>query len=90
MSILETLWNGKIYPGEQYVRDDERYTKALQKAADQRERMESVLTPEQIQSLDMLLDAQDNAAAIAERDASMTGFRLAVWLMADAMGSMPG
>ncbi len=78
MKILEELWYGNICPNERKVEADSEYGVALRKLVEE----QSKLSPEVQQTIQKYVDAQMEAAILAERDSFITGFRLAVRLMA--------
>ncbi|MGN0998617.1 MAG: DUF6809 family protein [Faecousia sp.] len=85
MSILEELWYGNVYPSEQTIGKDSEYTQALHKVVDEKEHLITSLTPEIQKAIEKLMDAQMDVAVIAERDAFVMGFRLAVQIMVDGL-----
>ncbi len=89
MNILEELWYGNIYPNEGFIRKDSEYAQALRKVADEKECRLPNLTPELRKSIETLMDVQMEAAAIAERDAFVMGFRLATQIIVDSLTEPP-
>ncbi len=89
MNILEELWYGNIYPNEQSIRRDSEYAQALHKVVDEKDSLLPSLTSELQKGIEKLLDVQMEAAVIAERDAFITGFRLATQIMVDGLTASP-
>ncbi len=85
MNILEELWYGNIDLGAQSLDKNSDYARALHKSANEWEKM----SPQIQKIIGKLVDAQMEAAGIAERDAFVLGFRLAVQLMAASLGAPP-
>lgn len=89
MNILEELWYGNIYPNEQSIKKDSEYAEALRKVAGEKETLLPNLSPELQKGIEKLLDVQMEAAVIAERDAFVMGFRLAVQILVDGLTDPP-
>ena len=89
MNILEKLWYGNIYPNEHSVRKDSEYAQALRKVVEEKECLLTNLAPELRQNIEKLVDVQMEAAAIAERDAFVMGFRLATQIIVDSLTDPP-
>lgn len=89
MNILEELWYGNICPNEQPIKKDSEYAQILHKAADEKGGLLSSLSPELQKGIEKLLDVQMEAAVIAERDAFVMGFRLAVQILVDGLTDPP-
>lgn len=89
MSILHELWYGNIYPSERPIKKDSEYAQALHKVADEKDRLLPSLSSELQKGIEKLLDVQMEAAVIAERDAFVMGFRLAVQIMVDGLSDPP-
>ncbi len=89
MSILEEFWYGNIHPCEQYIQKDSAYFGVLRKADGVKHQLLTVLSPEHQAIVDKLMDAQTEAATIAERDAFLMGFRTAVQMLMDSLRSSP-
>lgn len=88
MHILAHLWQGTIDPWEQFVKGDAAYFSALDKASAEKEKLVQSF-PELQKGVDAMLDEQTKAAAIAEQDAFVMGFRLAVQIMVECF-TVPG
>ena len=89
MNILEELWYGNIYPNEQSIKKDSEYAQALRKVVDEKERLLPSLSSELQKGIEKLLDVQMEASVIAERDAFVMGFRLAVQILVDGLTDPP-
>ncbi len=89
MKILEELWYGNVYPNERSIRRDSEYAQALRKVVDERECLLLNLAPEVRKTMEKLMDVQMEAAAIAERDAFVMGFRLATQIIVDSLTDPP-
>ncbi len=81
MHILEELWNGNISPTE--GRQSSEYQIVITKFDEEKQSLLSD-APEEVQEL-LLFERQIYPNAIAERDAFVCGFRLAVQLFADGL-----
>ncbi len=81
MHTLQELWYGNIHPCEKPIQRGGEYARALHKFAEEKERLIPDLSPELQKIFEMLMDIQMEAAVIAERDAFVTGFRLATQLL---------
>ena len=89
MHILEELWYGNIYPNERSFRKDSEYAQALRKVVEEKECLLPNLAPELRKAVETLMDVQLEAAAIAERDAFVMGFRLAAQIIVDSLTDPP-
>ena len=89
LSILEELWYGNIYPSERPVKKGSEYAQALHKAADEKDSLLPSLSSELQKGIEKLLDVQMDVAVIAERDAFVMGFRLAVQILVDGLVDPP-
>ncbi len=85
MNILGELWYGNIYPNERSIRKDGEYAQALRKVVEEKECLLPNLAPELRKAIEKLMDVQMEAAAIAERDAFVMGFRLATQIIVDGL-----
>lgn len=89
MNILHELWYGNIYSSECPIKKDSEYAEALRKVVEERENLLPSLSPELQRGIEKLLDVQMEAAVIAERDAFVMGFRLAVQILVDGLTDPP-
>ena len=89
MNILHELWYGNIYPSERPIMKDNEYAQALHKVADEKDSLLPSLSSELQKGIEKLLDVQMEAAVIAERDAFVMGFRLAVQILVDSLTDPP-
>ncbi len=89
MHILEELWYGNIYPNERSICKDGEYAQALRKVEGKKECLLPNLAPELRKAIEKLMDVQMEAAAIAERDAFVMGFRLATQILVDSLTDLP-
>lgn len=89
MNILHELWYGNIYPSECPIMKDSEYAQALHKVADEKDSLLPSLSSELQKGIEKLLDVQMEAAVIAERDAFVMGFRLAVQILVDSLTDPP-
>ena len=89
LSILEELWYGNIYPNEQSIKKDSEYAEALRKVVEEKDSLLPSLAPELQRGIEKLLDVQMEAAVIAERDAFVMGFHLAVQILVDGLTDPP-
>lgn len=89
MNILHELWYGNIYPSERSIKKDSEYAQALHKVADEKDSLLPSLSTELQKGIEKLLDVQMEAAVIAERDAFVMGFRLAVQILVDSLTDPP-
>ena len=89
VNILHELWYGNICPSERPIMKDSEYAQALHKAADEKDGLLSSLSSELQKGIERLLDVHMEAAAIAERDAFVMGFRLAVQILMDSLTDSP-
>ena len=89
MNILEELWYGNVYPNERSIRKDGEYAQALRKVVNEKDCLLPNLAPELRKAIEKLMDVQLEAAAIAERDAFVMGFRLATQIIVDSLTDPP-
>ncbi len=89
MNILKELWYGNIQTNELSNKKGSEYSKALHDLVEKEELLLPTLSPELQTAIEQLLDIQMEAAAIAERDAFITGFRLATQLLVAGSGHPP-
>lgn len=89
MNILHELWYGNIYPSERSIKKDSEYAQALHKVADEKDSLLPSLSTELQKGIEKLLDVQMEAVVIAERDAFVMGFRLAVQILVDSLTDPP-
>ena len=89
VNILHELWYGNIYPSERPIKKDSEYAQALHKVADEKDSLLPSLSSELQKGIEKLLDVQMEAAVIAERDAFVMGFRLAVQILVDGLTDPP-
>ena len=81
MNILHELWYGNIYLSECPIMKDSGYSESLRKAVDEKGSLLPNLFPELQKGIEKLLDVQMEAAVIAEQDAFIIDFRLAVQIL---------
>lgn len=89
VNILYELWYGNIYPSERPIKKGSEYAEALRKVAEEKESLLPILAPELQKGIEKLLDAQMEAAVIAERDTFVMGFQLAVQILVDSLADPP-
>ncbi len=85
MNILEELWYGNVCPSEQPIQKGSEYARAIHRVVEEKERLLPTLSPELQRAVEELTEVQTEAAVIAERDAFVMGFRLAVHIMLDGL-----
>ncbi len=86
MDILEALWNGELCPisQEQFRRSD--YRELVQLYERNKGKLLPTLNDTQKEDLQKMEDLVEEQRNIAECNAFITGFRLAVQLMVGAVG----
>ncbi len=82
MDILKELWYGNVLPAERPVEKGSDYARARAKAMDETEALLVGLSPELRQAVEQVVDSHLEAAVLAERDAFVQGFQLAVQILA--------
>ena len=88
MKILEELWYGNIDPQGRDAQGDPQVERALYLVVKNDEKMRKMLSDTQKEQLERVQDCQSDLTDLLERKAFAKGFRLAVRMMADAMGRM--
>ena len=78
MTTIENLWYGNIRPVEQFVEDNTEYKNLLRLVANNREKLEATLNPEQTDLFEKYYTATNDMNAISEIAAFKYGFALAV------------
>ncbi len=84
MRILEQLWYGNIHPCEEFLSRDSEYHLALCRFDKEAEKLLLGFSPEAQYDLELLLDKLMDLQTLAQRDAFIAGFRMAVQLFSDA------
>ncbi len=87
MNILEELWHGNIELSEKPVNPDTKYAQACLNVSEETERLLNTIPPDVRGAVEALLNSQSELAAIAERDAFVTGFSLAVRMLTQALSN---
>ncbi len=85
MDILEQLWYGNLAPNEQFIQSGGEHHIARIEFEEEKEKLLAGLSPEIQGIFGKLFDRQIKPNAIAERDAFLYGFRLAVQLFTDGL-----
>ena len=78
MTTIENLWYGNIRPVEQFVEDNTEYKNLLRLVANNREKLEATLNPEQTDLFEKYYTATNEMNSISEIAAFKYGFALAV------------
>lgn len=84
MTTLENLWYGNIRPVENYVEGNAEYKSLLRLAGNNREKLESTLTPEQAELFEKYYTAANEMNSVSETAAFKFGFNLAIWLLTES------
>ena len=84
MTTLENLWYGNIRPVEQFVEGNMEYKSLLRLVANNREKLEATLTPEQAELFEKYYTATNKMNSVSETAAFKYGFNLAVWLLIES------
>ena len=84
MTTLENLWYGNIRPVEQFVDGHAEYKSILHLVANNREKLEATLTPEQAELFEKYYTAANEMNSVSEIAAFKFGFNLAVWLLTES------
>ena len=81
MTVLENLWYGNIRPVESFVDGNTEYKSLLRLVANNREKLEATLSPEQAELFEKFYTAVNEMNSTAEVAAFSYGFRLGASLM---------
>ena len=84
MTALENLWYGNIRPVEQFVEGNAEYRNLLSIAANNREKLEATLSPEQAELFEKYYTAANEMNSVSETAAFKFGFTLAVELLTES------
>ena len=80
MTTLESLWYGNIRPVEQFVEGNAEYKNLLRIVANNREKLEATLNPEQAELFEKYYTATNEMNSVSETEAFKYGFHLATRL----------
>ena len=80
MTTLENLWYGNIRPVEQFVEGNAEYKTLLRLVGNTREKLEAILTPEQVEMFEKYYTATNKMNSVSETEAFKYGFHLATRL----------
>ena len=83
MTTLENLWYGNIRPVEQFVEGHAEYKSLLHLVANNREKLEKTLFPEQAELFEKYYTAVNEMDSVSKAAAFTYGFTLAVGLLID-------
>ncbi len=86
MNILEELWNGELCPAAREQFRTEAYRELVRLYHRNEEKLLPTLNDAQKEDLQKMGDLAEEMRGIAECNAFITGFRLAVRLMAASLG----
>ncbi len=84
MSILEALWESDVCTNEQA--GEREFRLAMQKYEREKEKLLAGLSPEVQDIFHKLFNRQIEPSAIAERNAFVCGFRVAMKMIAESLG----
>ncbi len=86
MNILEELWNGELCPVAREQFRTEAYRELVRLYQRNEEKLLPTLNDAQKEDLQKMVDLAEKMRGIAECNAFITGFRLAVRLMVASVG----
>ena len=85
MKIIEDLYYGRISPYEMSISTTPEYQKLKTLSDRNEDLLRELLSDEQKELLEKLIETVTDISSISERDMFMAGFRLGVKLMIDVM-----
>ena len=88
--LLNELYNGRIYPSEQYVPHSYQYAAMTQTYYDCRTALEKKLTPELSQELDMAFQKYQDLISVELYEMFRQGYKLGSRLMLEIMDGDEG
>ena len=83
MTALENLWYGNVRPVEQFVEGNAEYKSLLHLVANNREKLEATLSPEQAELFEKYYTAVNEMNSVSEASAFKYGFNLAIGLLTE-------
>lgn len=86
-SILEELYNGRIYPAERIVPQDPEYRPINRKIGEEKEYLKKKLSEEDLNRLSELEDMYTKSTSIEESESFSYGFKLGSLLMIEILTS---
>lgn len=90
MKVIENLFYGNISPCEKTLTRGNEYSRLLQLAVKNEEKLHSILSPQQREQLEKLKDCIIDMNNISEKEAFVDGFRLGVQLIAESIYDKSG
>ena len=90
MKVIEDLFYGNISPCEKTLTRGSEYSRLLQLAVKNEEKLHSILSPQQREQLEKLKDCIIDMNNISEKEAFVDGFRLGMQLMAESVYDKSG
>ena len=90
MKVIENLFYGNICPCEKTLTRGSEYSRLLQLAAKNEEKLSSLLSPQQTEQFEKLKECIIDMNNISEKEAFVDGFRLGVQLIAESIYDKSG
>lgn len=90
MKVIENLFYGNISPCEKTLTRGSEYSRLLQLAAKNEEKLSSLLSPQQTEQFEKLKECIIDMNNISEKEAFVDGFRLGVQLIAESIYDKSG
>ena len=86
-SILQQLWDGEIFPSENINSNDPKYNEAKRILAEEKESFLNKLSGDTLEHFQRIAEIYYQTETIYSYECFAHGFRLAVALMVDSIGS---
>ena len=90
MNVIENLFYGNISPCEKVLTRGSEYSRLLQLAAKNEEKLYVLLSPQQTEQFEKLKESIIDMNNISEKEAFVDGFRLGVQLIAESIYDKSG
>ena len=90
MKCIENLFYGNISPCEKVLTRGSEYSRLLQLAAKNEEKLFTILSPQQTEQFEKLKECIIDINNISEKEAVVDGFRLGVQIIAESIYDKSG
>ena len=90
MRMIEELFYGNICPCDKHLTRGSEYSKLLNLAVKNEEKLSALLSPQQREMFEKVRDCMTDMNNLLEKEAFIDGFRLGVKLIAEAVYDMSG
>ena len=84
-NIIEELWNGEILPQENLTKDNPEYQELRHRQIKKQQELVKTLSDEQNEKFEDYCESVLAASAVAEREAFISGFKIAMRLACKAL-----